>query len=1018
LNLKFLLLAGAVICSFIASGQTRSGFTRLGVNEGLSQNSVREIFQDRQGFIWIGTGDGLNRYDGIQIKKYRQSLRDKSTKRFPGKILNGKIQQDETGNLWMMVDGQLVQMNTATETFSVIKKIGGDLEINIMGLQGNDLYIAEASAVHVVNTVDRSSRRIALPDVFAHYTMPDNQRWLLYKKGNEVLAYNINTQAHTLLFSAGNNQLNGYVLSNSSLVISAADKIYDYNLPLLKITASYTIPAASRYKSLAPLMKTGSGDIISSIPHNGLTVIDSAKGLFYDYRNVENDPFSLSSNYIYTAVADASGNIWMGTEGGGISILNLKPPLFNCFPVAPVTKMESAFLMVKSIWHKDGKIYVGTYSKGLYIIDRHTLEHKVVFTNSNDPEHAYNGIFFIKQDDQGRVWLNSGTELGVADPDKGKFRFSAFINYTRKGKWHNILQCFAQVAPSRYIAGTVQSTYLVEEKDNKLTITDLGLHESQLEGDIQTIFKKENGDIIVGKGEGAGFVVIRLNENNKPQIIQKGLTGTSVKHVYRDNLRKAFWMATNAGIVIMRDNDSSQVLIDVENGLSNDFIYSIIPEDDYTFWVSTNKGINRIALEQKDGIHVGTIEQYAIQHGLQSNEFNTGGYLKDGRLIFFGGVTGVNWFDYSRFKERSFSPRSYVTDLLINDKPLVSDSAVNFLHDVRLNYNENNLLIRFATLDYTNPAVNQYRYRLAGYDKNWIDANNNPEARYSKLPHGRYRFEIKSSNIEGVWSSPVDLMSITITPPFWLTWWFYVLAAAGATALVFFGSRYYLKRKMEKKMRLMEKALAVNNERLRISRDMHDELGTGLSKIALLSEVGKNHQSPGKDDKIINEISDTSRKLADKMGEIIWTLNPHNDTLDNLSAYLKEYIYETTDSLPVAVQVDFPDAIPEIPIGHLTRQQLMLVTKEAINNALKYSKASQLYFSLAVHADTILFTIKDNGRGFDIGMLNRSRNGKKNGLANMRTRMDAIGGHFAMVSTPGAGTEIEYGIPVNTTFLP
>jgi signal transduction histidine kinase/ligand-binding sensor domain-containing protein len=1010
-NWKFLHLAVALIYSTILLGQTRSGFIRLGVNEGLSQNSVRVIFQDRQGFIWIGTGDGLNRYDGIQIKKYRQSLRDKSPKRFPGKILNGKIQQDEDGNLWMMLDGQLVLMNPATETFSVIKKIGGDLEHNIIGLQGNDVYIAGASAVHVVNTVDRSVRRIELPNVFAQYTTQKNERWLLYSKQNDVFWYNITTQAHELLFSAGNNQLNGCILSNSSLVISAADKIYDYNLVLRKITARYTIPATSPHKSLAPLLKTGRGDIISSIPHNGMTVIDSAKGSFHNYFNVENDPFSLSSNYIYTAIVDASDNMWLGTEGGGISILNLKPPLFDCFPGAPLTKRESSFLMVKSIWHNDAKIYVGTYSKGLYIIDRHTSENKVVFTTSNDPEHSFNGIFFIKQDDKGRVWLNSGTELGVADLDKGRFRFSTFINYVRKGKRHNILQCFAQVAPSRYIAGTVQSTYLVEENDNRITVTDLGLDEDQLEGDIQTIFKKENGDIIIGKGEGAGYVVIRLNENNKPAIIEIGLAGTSVKHVYRDSLRKAFWMATNAGIVILGD-DRSQLLIDMENGLSNDFVYSIIPEDDYTFWVSTNKGINRISLEQNGDIMVGAIEQYAIQHGLQSNEFNTGGYFKDGRMIFFGGVTGVNWFDYGKFKQRSFSPRSYVTDLFINDKPLASDFAVNFLKNVRLNYNENNLLIRFATLDYTNPAVNQYRYRLAGYDKTWIDATNNPEARYSKLPHGRYRFEIRSSNSEGIWSSSVNLMSITITPPFWLTWWFLLLAAACATALVFFGSKYYLKRKMEKKLRLMEKELAVNNERLRISRDMHDEVGTGLSKIALLSEVGKNHPSPGKNDKIINEISDTSRELADKMGEIIWTLNPNNDTLGNLSAYLKEYIYETTDSLPVAVQVDFPDAIPEIPIGHLTRQQLMLVTKEAINNALKYSKASQLYFSLVVRADSILFTVKDNGAGFDIRVLNHSRSGKNNGLANMRTRMEAIRGHFAIISAPGAGTKIEYGIPV------
>lgn len=1011
MNQKLPLMLLALLSGHLLFGQAGQSFLRLGVNEGLSQNSVREIFQDKQGFIWIGTGDGLNRYDGIQIKKYRQSLRDNSAKRFPGKILNGRIHQDEDGNLWMIVDGQLVKMDVATETFTVLKQVGRDLECAIIGIHSNEVYITNATGMQVVNIVDRTERKIDLQYVFGLYKPAKMQSYLLYWQGNSIYQYNNQAKEQQLLLQTERDIISCNFVSNASILLFEGKKVYEYNLHQRKITATYIVPDTTQYKEFGVVAKSKSGDIIGVIPSRGFVVIDSLKGSFHNYTNIPNDPYSLSSNLVHTAMVDHSNNMWLGTEGGGINILNLKPRLFNSFPAASVTNRESSFLMVKSLFHGDGKIYIGTYGKGLFIVDRQTLQYKTAFTPAKEHDPTFHGIFFIKKDRQGRIWMNSSNTFGILNEDKDRFLLSTSIEYIRRGKRHNIIQCFEQIADSTYIVGTVQSTYLVEEKGKTLSVTDLGLIDNRLEGDIQTLFKKDNGEIIIGKGEGKGLVVMRLEKDRKPVITSSDLDGLTVKYIRRDESRKAFWFATNVGIVIMKDGSTDRILIDEENGLSNDFIYSIIAEDDHTAWVSTNKGINRISFQKNDFPNIAKVEQYAIQHGLQSNEFNTGAYFKDGNLFFFGGVTGINWFDYRTFSQRSFSARSYITDLLINEKPLATDSAINFLQHVKLSYAENNLLIKFATLDYSNPSVNQYLYRLTGYDKSWIKAGNTPEARYSKLPPGTYTFEIISSNSEGVWSGPTTLLSIAIAPPFWLTWWFRVLASITLVAIVFYVARYFLKRKMKKQLRIMQQQLAVNNERLRISRDMHDELGTGLSKIALLSEVGKNQKAPD-NNKIIQEISETSRKLAGKMGEIIWTLNPQNDTLGNLAAYLKEYIYEATESLPVSVNSDFPESIPDISLRHMLRQQLMLVTKEAVNNALKYSKASQIDFSLAVNEGIIWFSVKDNGIGFNTQTLDQSRNGKKNGLANMQARMAGIGGHFTIHSTPGNGTEIRYGINI------
>lgn len=1012
MTLRLLLTLLAMYSWQFSSGQTGLSFMRLGVNEGLSQNSVREIFQDKQGFIWIGTGDGLNRYDGIQIRKYRQSIRDRSAKRFPGKILNGKIHQDDLGNLWMMVDGQLVRMDLATETFTVIRQVGRDLEYAIIGMKDDEVFIANATHVQVVNTRSKTVLELQLPEVFGMYSPDGRNIQLLFRKANAIYQLNYRTKQEQLLYRQGNDPLHTCTYSASSLLIVAGNRVSDFCLTKRSIISSYPVPDTVLYKQQNPLVKTPQGDIITVLPSKGFAIIDSATGAFSHYVNRENDPYSLSSNLVYTATIDHSNNMWLGTEGGGISLTSLKPQLFNSFPDARQTRDESSLLMVKSIYHNDGKIYAGTYARGLYIINRQTLQHKVVFAPVRKDDPAFSGVFFIKKDKKGRIWLNAGNRIGIADPDKGKFLLSTSIGYIRKGHSHNILQCFTQIDSSRYLAGTVQSTYLIEEQNNRLLVTDLGQLNPKLEGDIQTLFTKTNGEIIVGKGEGKGLVLLKLNSLNQPEIISTGMHGLTVKFVYRDEYRKAFWYATNVGIVIRQDATGNHAVIDEVNGLSNDFIYSIIPENDHAFWVSTNKGINRVSLERDGFVQIKTVEQYAIQHGLQSNEFNTGAYFKDSNLVFFGGVTGINWFDHRNFFNRSFNARSFITDLLINDTPLDTDTAINFLQQVKLKHNDNNLLIKFATLDYTNASVNQYRYRLTGYDKSWISAGNSPEARYSKLPHGNYSFEVMSSNSEGVWSNPGTLLRISLSPPFWLTLWFRIMVVLTMVGIIIYVVKQFLKRKMEKQLRAIEQQLAVNNERLRISRDMHDELGTGLSKIALLSEVGKNHKAADHNKKIIHEISDTSRDLADKMGEIIWTLNPQNDTLGNLLAYLKEYVYETTDVLPLSVSFSYPDSIPGISLGHAQRQQLMLVTKEAVNNALKHSNATQLLFSLRVEAGFMSFAVKDNGTGLSTEIQQQQRNGKKNGLVNMRARMEQIGGHFSIRSAPGEGTEIQYGIPI------
>ncbi|MCH5715380.1 ligand-binding sensor domain-containing protein [Niabella hibiscisoli] len=240
---KLLLFIGAFfICQF-SFCQQQSSFRRLGVNDGLSQNSVREIFQDRQGFIWIGTGDGLNRYDGKQIKKYRESFRDKSAKRFPGKIINGKIIQDDYQNLWMIVDGQVVKMHLTTETFSIIKRVGRDLDCRILGIQQNEIFVATPKGIVIINVRDYTHHVINIGSVFGLYLPNSKDVCLLYTKENSIYLYDTKNRSSSLLLSTGNRLLqNPNICNSATLLFVSEGSLHEFNIDKRLITASYPIP--------------------------------------------------------------------------------------------------------------------------------------------------------------------------------------------------------------------------------------------------------------------------------------------------------------------------------------------------------------------------------------------------------------------------------------------------------------------------------------------------------------------------------------------------------------------------------------------------------------------------------------------------------------------------------------------------------------------------------------------------------------------------------------------------------
>ena len=320
------------------------------------------------------------------------------------------------------------------------------------------------------------------------------------------------------------------------------------------------------------------------------------------------------------------------------------------------------------------------------------------------------------------------------------------------------------------------------------------------------------------------------------------------------------------------------------------------------------------------------------------------------------------------------------------------------------------LEIQFTALSFTAPEKVRFRYQLEGFDPNWVKAGGERRARYTKLPPGNYRFHVIACNNDGVWNETGAALALIVKPSVWRTWWFLGAAALGAAAVVGGTVRFTTKRRMQRKLDRLRQRHAVEQERTRIARDMHDEIGAKLTKISFLSELAKRDLShPPVAAAQIDQMSDTARDLIRALDEIVWAVNPKNDTLENLANYICRHAGDYFQHTDVQCQFEIPLQVPDHSLSTDARHNLFLAVKEALHNALKHSGATEVRVRIEVLDRTLVVTLTDNGGGFAAQAAAAGPPGGRrigNGLANMRQRLEAIGGHSAITSEPGQGTTV------------
>jgi signal transduction histidine kinase len=457
------------------------------------------------------------------------------------------------------------------------------------------------------------------------------------------------------------------------------------------------------------------------------------------------------------------------------------------------------------------------------------------------------------------------------------------------------------------------------------------------------------------------------------------------------------WMGTEKGLYLLDSTGKTLKVIGKADGLPDENIYAMRTDKNNNLWLSHNKGIS---CRKPDGSFL----HFSKNDGLQENEFNTNTSFEtpDGEL-FFGGVNGISSFYPDAVTAVKETPQVLITGIRIKDANWEGDTAYWRIQKIVLPYYSNDIAFDLAAIGNRMPDQYNYQYQVSGQDDEWINAGNNAQVRFALEP-GKYIFRYYAGN--SFEKDPVQAkqLLLIIRPPFWKTAWFIAAVIIVLTISVILITRYISQVKLKRKVGELEQKKALYEERIRISREMHDDIGAGLTQITLMSERAKTNIP---NEEPLTEIADASRKLVGSMNEIIWSLNPENNTLEQLLAYLREQLNRLLEYSNISYEIKFPENGSDILLNNSQRRNLLLVTKEIVHNAIKHSNAKSILVECISTADQLHFRITDDGRGFDT-----TAKSTGHGLRNIRRRIEELNGTLE-VNSSVRGTRFSYTISLS-----
>jgi two-component system sensor histidine kinase ChiS len=792
----------------MSMGQTARNirFENISVNDGLSQSTGRVVIQDSKGFIWIGTQDGLNKYDGHSFAIYNNDPQD------PNSMADNFIQEiteDLDGILWIGYNnGGMDCFDPGRETFTHYKHLTGDttslIHNNINDIyidQGGTLWVGTANGANIFNRETGTFQQIKftgiadpMPAINCFYEDGQHRFWIgtltsgliEYDRtmGKMVQVYRHNSSSNSLSSNAVTCILeDGYGefwVATPNMGLNRLDRETGH---VDRFTTDPDDPGSISDNNIFKLLETDLEEKILWIgtQNGGLNRFNRASETFISYQNDPKDPFSISNNIIFALTASADGTMWIGTGGGGINRFSLRKPKFRHYKYP-------GNVLANFVWEifedSRGRIWIGSQGNGLFLFDRQSHEFQQYLFDPANPDlsRTYNVLSVIESEDR-TLWI--ATRLN------GLFRVNEQQGICKNYRFHS--QDDTSIGSDNVQVvyessdGTIWLGFIGAGLDRLDKDTERFTHYSQSPTDsaglsfniVFSLFEDSEKNIWVGTYGGGlnrldpatGYFTSYLYDPDDPHSISNNRI-----RCFHEDPGGTLWVGTDHGLNKMDRATGRFIAYTTKDGLPNNVIYSILPDRHGNFWLTTNHGLSRF-----NPVDL-SIRNYDEEDGLQSNEFNTGAYyVSPSGEMFLGGINGFNIFHPDSIRENAYIPPVLITNFrLFNkqvgigpDSPL--KKSVTETQEIILTHKQNFVSFEFAAFNYIHPEKNQYKYMLEGVDPDWVEAGNRRFADYPGLSPGRYVFRVLGSNNDGNWNNEGDQIRLIIRPPWWRSMLAYIV---------------------------------------------------------------------------------------------------------------------------------------------------------------------------------------------------------------------------------------------------
>jgi ligand-binding sensor domain-containing protein/two-component sensor histidine kinase len=996
---------------------SQQGFTfnRISIEDGigLASNVVYCTYQDPKGFIWVGTANGLQRFDG---SKFIQLSFGKNTtsKALRVSSLTQIIPADSVC-LWLYFPNrqEFGIFNTSTFEYKVVpitsaKSLIAKNELRLWKDKKGEVFITVLG--YGIFHYDKKKKIFADDNYFhfpkgwastlGHFEDTLTNRYWFPCVGNGFAVYDANDSK---LYTTANNPKNIPLLKNkeinqvsSEVFIDSKRRYWMFNWPNAHLKRCFDSTGKQLgdtvglnynpdYSEMRNFYETRQG-LLWLYGLNGLYNYDRDERRFVFYEHGPGSPEGIEFQYVHQVMEDHDGSIWVATDNGlyfatpGSGTMGVVNMLFTD------KNIKTEFIDATEL--KSGRRWLSTWGKGIFTFEQDMIRRYDAGIYRNMPQMEdvrwvqYRQVWALYQHTDGKVWIGcQGSNYMVYDTLTRTTKFlkadalnGSTIRYITGDKKGNLW------------FGTMRGTIAKYDGKKFTIVQELGslIHKILVDNEGLIWVAPQSNGIFCLSPDGTKILRHYVADGKENSLFAN--LGKDIEQL--DDSTIVF----GAGAMNFINKRTGKVRwLTFDDGLPSNSIQRMRRDSNGYIWMITLNGLCRYNPSTK------RVTPYGRKDGVTvSNLTIEADYLCSDGTVLFTGSNAALYFHPEVFKDKQ-PPDVRITDFKLFDNYIPVDSLLA-LPKIKLGCDQNSFSIYFAALSYSQREKLTYYYKISGVDKDWVKADRQNFISYTLLPHGKYTFSVYCENIDGTRSKNITELVIYIKPPFWQTYWF-ISVFLFVVALGIYGVH---------RLRV-NKILAVEKLRTRVARDLHDDMGSTLSTINILSSMAKSkiNVDPIRTTEYLGKISDNSQRMMDAMDDIVWSIKPSNDSMQKITARMREFANNVLEAKEIELDFRVDDTVFDIKLNMEARRDFFLVFKEAVNNAAKYSRASMVTVQLGMHNHRLVLLVEDDGIGFDPETADGG-----NGLGNMQKRASAMEGRLQVVSKAGGGTTVTLNVPI------